>query len=231
MKLCECGKEVIGHVNKKYCSQECADKVAAVLDKKWRIVNIDKVKDSNRRYFNNNKDSIRARRKIYYEKNKDSIMKRVKEYKLSNKDKVIGWTKKYNLKNKHRLKANFPLFRNIKRKYNINYGDNIYKSLESFEKSIKYIKDNIGKLCVVCNTTFKSKRESKYCSRECEYSRKAEKNKIRAKIWYENNKNIILEQRKEYREKNKELLRIKARQYYHNKRRLNERPSTSKRSS
>ncbi len=109
--------------NKIYCSIRCNNKKYRDENKekikKYRVENKETIKESkkkyyeennvqikekNRKYKDENKERIKEARKKYYEENKEKIKEKGKKYRDENKEKIKEKSKKYTEENKEKIK-------------------------------------------------------------------------------------------------------------------------------
>lgn len=108
-----------GHLN------ECKDCISRKR-REYYLSNIDKHKENNKRYYDNNKSEIckkidkskkKENDKRYYEKNKEIIKEKSKEYYEKNKDVIKEKSKEYYQKNKEKINKPSDRKRELKRIY------------------------------------------------------------------------------------------------------------------
>lgn len=81
-----------------------------ITQKKYYENNKQKIKLRDKKYFEKNKEKIKIRKKIYYNNNKENIKKSYQSWYSSNKDKIKEKSKKY-------YYENFPIIKIKRKKY------------------------------------------------------------------------------------------------------------------
>lgn len=102
------------------------------IDKQYRELNKDKIKQDKKKYYNENKETIDITKKEYQQKNKELIKKYQKEYREKNKDTIKEYNKKYRETNRETIKQS-------KKKYyaeNMAKTDNIFALIHKIRKRI-----------------------------------------------------------------------------------------------
>jgi len=135
-KICDvCGKKFIAIGNKKRCSKECIIIKGREKNRRWAVINKEKIKEYYKKYRLENKEKIKEHRKKYNLESKEKIKEKIKEkfkehrrkYYLENKEKFKEKFKEHYLKNKERIKV-------YQRKYhNENYKDKFRVYLKNYK--------------------------------------------------------------------------------------------------
>jgi len=85
----------------------CANKAS----KKYRELNVEKVRESVKKWASMNKDKNNKKAKAWYHKNKDKCRERSRIYRQNNKDKINKARNEWYAKNKERLKPKMIAYR------------------------------------------------------------------------------------------------------------------------
>jgi hypothetical protein len=83
----------------------------SISDKKYRLKNLDKLKEKNKEYRLKNSNILKEKRKEYYINNKDVLSRKAKERRLKNIDKIKEEKREYYKKNAKRLKEKTKKYR------------------------------------------------------------------------------------------------------------------------
>ena len=142
-------------------------------------------KETDKLYYEKNKDKIKQKTKLYYEKNKEQISDKTKIYYEKNKEQISDKTKIYYKKNKEKIS----------------------------EMGLQYRKDNKEKISEMGLQYRKDNKEKLKEYRKQYRKKNKDKIKTRVKLYYEKNKEKIEQKKGEYYEKNKEKISSYQKQY------------------
>jgi hypothetical protein len=130
----ECSIDFISKISKKRCNNCQKDrerKAAKISNIKYKLKNLDKIKQFKKNYYERNKtickersknfviqnsDYVSKRSKLYYEKNKGIFASKAKLYRNNNKEQLSLRKKLYYRKNKNRLKKYYENWKQKNRK-------------------------------------------------------------------------------------------------------------------
>lgn len=113
----------------------------SIINKEYRSLNKEKIKQHKKQVYENNKELILQQRKEYYQENRESVLKRVEEYTDLNRDEI-------NAKRRQFRKDNLEHMKNQDKKKYIKFRDQI---LEDRKKYFQENKDRINKYKKIWN--------------------------------------------------------------------------------
>jgi len=94
--------------------------------KEYRLKNLEKFKEKDKRYYEKNKEKIRERDNNYYQQNKEKIQAQRKEYRINNIEEHKAKQKKY-------------YYTNIQKRLGITYRNRVRSKLKTGKGFIEYL--------------------------------------------------------------------------------------------
>ena len=183
-----------------------------------------------RRTYKNDfaKEKISETGKKYYEENKDRIIEKSKEYYYENKEDIAVKNKKYQEEHKEEISVKGKEYREINKEKISQRRQNYYEDNkeEIIKKVHEYSERNREKICIN-NKLYREEHKEKISEQRKIYrGEHKEELSEKSKKYYEENKDRIIEKSKKYYSENKDEMMEKSKKYYEeNKEKLSQKLS------